>query len=99
MKPKRSGPPPGPRPPARSRLTWGLLAVAVLQPAVLGAGLVFLPRRGGPPQVLVSPVAHFPPSVLAFDRQALGPESGFRPQITNVTIVDLDKDGRAEVIA
>src|SRR5262245_12158112 len=98
MNPKRSGPPPAPRPPARSRLTWGLLAVAVLQSVILGAGLAFLPHRDGPPPVLASPVAHFPPSALAFDRRPLGPEPEFRPQITNVKIVELDKDGRADVI-
>lgn len=98
MKPKRSGPPPAPRPLARSRFTRGLLAVAVLQPVVLGAGLVFLPPRGGPPQVLVSRVAHFLPSALSFHRQTLGPEPGFRPQITNVKIVDLDNDGLMDVI-
>jgi hypothetical protein len=75
-----------------------LLAVAVLQPAVLGAGLVLLPVRQAPPHVLVSPVAHFLPSALSFHRKSLGRESGLRPQITNVKIVDLDQDGRPDVI-
>jgi len=48
--------------------------------------------------VFVSPVAHFPPSNLSFQRQTLGPDPGFRPQITNVKIVDLDRDGRPDVI-
>src|SRR5262249_62344661 len=97
--PRTPGAPPRPfPPPARSRLTQSLLAVPVRQPVVLGAGLAFLPERGGPPPVWASPVAHFPPSALAFDRQTLGPEPGFRPQITNVKVVDLDRDGRPDVI-
>src|SRR5690349_2260795 len=98
MKPNLSGLPTASPQPGWSRFTRGLLAVAILQPALLGAAFVLLPARGEPPAVLASPVAHFPPSNLAFHRQTLGPEPGFRPQITNVKIVDLDQDGRPDVI-
>lgn len=84
--------------PDRYRLTYWLLAVAVLLAVAIGAGLALLPLQGDPLPVHASPVSHFPKANLAFERQTLGPAPGFRPQITNVQIVDLDKDGRSDVI-
>src|SRR5205085_5358053 len=93
-----SGPALAPFPPKRSRLTRAMVAVVVLQPLVIGAGLAYLPLPRSSVAIHASPVCHFPPAALAFDRQTLGPEPGFRPQITNVKIVDLDKDGLMDVI-
>src|SRR5262245_1033455 len=81
-----------------NRLTRWLLAAAIILPVVIAAGLIVLPPRGGPVPVHASGVSHFPPATLAFDRQTLGPQPGFRPQITNVKIVDLDQDGRMDVL-
>jgi hypothetical protein len=89
-----------PPPPTRAlRVTWALLAAALLIPLGLAVGLPRLPPRGGTPTLHASPVSHFPPSPLAFDRWTLGPEPGYRPQITHVKIVDLDGDGLLDVIA
>ena len=57
-----------------------------------------MPDRGTPVPVILSEVTHFPPTALAFDQKTLGPEPGFRPRITNVRVVDLDKDGRDDVL-
>src|SRR5262249_18471884 len=93
MDPKHSGPVPG-----RARLTWSLAAAAVLLPAVLGP-LIYLLPHGEPVPTFTSPVCRFPSSALAFDRQSLGQDPGFRPQVTNVKIVDLDGDGLQDVLA
>lgn len=81
-----------------SRLTGSLLAAAVLLPLATWAALAFLPPWGERVATLASPVSHFPPANLAFDQKTLGPEPGFRPQITQVRMVDLDKDGRLDVL-
>ncbi len=74
------------------------MAIAVLQPIAMGAGLAYLPYQGAPVSIHGSPVVHFPHAALAFDQQTIGPEPGFRPQITNVKIVDLDRDGLQDVL-
>ena len=81
-----------------SRLTWVLLAVAVLLPVGIAIGLPFLPEHGEAVPVHPSPVSHFPASTLPFDVQAIGPEPGYRPRITNVRIVDFDNDGFADIL-
>ncbi|HEY8504697.1 MAG TPA: VCBS repeat-containing protein, partial [Gemmataceae bacterium] len=91
-------PPEQPPRPRRRHLTGWLLAAAVLLPALIAAGLAYLPPGGSPVPVHASPVSHFPPAGLAFERKTLGPEPGFRPQITNVKVVDLDADGLADVL-
>src|SRR5207302_5124493 len=82
----------------RTRLTWGLAAVAVVLPLGFAVGLGRIEPHGPPPALHASPVSHFPPAGLTFDRRTLGPEPGYRPQITNVRIVDLDRDGRPDVL-
>jgi hypothetical protein len=89
-------PPPAAR---RSRANLALAAVALLIPVGVVIGLPYLPARGGAVAVHPSTVSHFPPAKLAFERQTLGREPGYRPQITNVRIADLDRDGRADVLA
>ena len=76
-----------------------LLAVAVLLPIGIAVGLPYLPPLGGPPPLLVSPVSHFPPAYQSFDRRAIGPDQGFSPIVTNVKVVDLDRDGRPDILA
>jgi hypothetical protein len=58
-----------------------------------------LPPHGGALPLHTSPVTRFPPAAFKFDRRTLGLESSFRPQITNVKIVDLDQDGLPDVLA
>ncbi|MCI0699966.1 MAG: VCBS repeat-containing protein [Planctomycetia bacterium] len=79
-----------------SRLTWILLALAVLIPIGIASGLRYLPASSVP--VITSQVSHFPPADLAFDQRELGPTPGFRPRITHVRIVDLNKDAQPEVL-
>src|SRR5262245_42144724 len=81
-----------------TRLTWVLLGAAIVIPVGFAVALSRLSPDGTPLSVHASPVSHFPPTALAFDQQPLGPSGGFRPRITNVRIVDLDKDGRPEVL-
>src|SRR5262245_28149560 len=84
-------------PPARaSRLIWVLLVVAIVIPVGIAFAIPRLPKRSVP--IHTSSVSHFPPSALAFERRTLGPEPGLRPRITNVRIVDLDKDGHLDVL-
>lgn len=98
MEQNRAAPSLAPSRQRASRLTQWLLGGAVLQPVLIWAALTFLPLHGESLPVSPSPVSHFPLSALRFDQRTLGPEPGFRPQITNVQIVDLDKDGRIDVI-
>jgi hypothetical protein len=90
-------PHPAPAPRRRPWLTAALLAAAVLVPAGVAAALAYLPADRSLP-VFASPVAVFPPSDLRLDPVALG-AVGYRPQIANVRIFDLDRDGRPDVIA
>lgn len=86
--------PPNPRQPRRVQ---ALFVVALLIPVLAGIAPYVLP--GTPLPVLISPVSHFPPTSLAFAAQTLGPAPGPRPRIANVRIVDLDRDGRPDVLA
>lgn len=70
----------------------------MLLPLVIWAMLTFIPPWSERIAIFTSPFAHFPPATLTFDQKSLGPEPGFRPQITQVRIVDLDKDGRQDVL-
>jgi hypothetical protein len=90
--------PPPPERPRRSRLTPALAAAAVLVPVAFAVAWPYLPDRGAPVPVRASPVSHFPPASLALDRQTLGREPGHRPRVTGVQIVDLDRDGRNDVL-
>src|SRR5262249_8194821 len=83
--------------PTRSGITCILVAVALLLPGLIAFGLTQLPLHSVP--LHTSPVAHFPPASIAFENHTLGPKPGFRPQITNVQIVDLDRDGLMDLIA
>jgi hypothetical protein len=84
--------------PRSPRLTLCLLVVAILLPLAAAAALPYLPRRHDAMPARPSPVSHFPPTTLTFEQKPLGPAPGFRPQITNVQIADLDRDGRMDVI-
>ena len=65
------------------------------------ATLWMLPRipAAGPVLEAVSQGSSFPPSPLAFSRSTVGPEPVYHPWITNVKIVDFDRDGRNDVLA
>ncbi len=79
--------------------TWLLAAVAVALPVGIAVGLPSIPPRGEPPQLLDVTGTHFQPASLAFDRQTVGPEPGYRPRITNVRTADLDRDGKPDILA
>lgn len=78
----------------RVLLVWGLV---VLLPGVGAVAWPFL----GPAElaVFLSPVSHFPAAEWPCDKQILGAAPRFRPRITHVRIVDLDQDGRMDILA
>src|SRR5262245_40955871 len=80
-------------------LTLGLVAVAVVLPVGILAGLPYVPPGGAPPPLQADAASRFPPSTLPLLQTTLGPSPGYRPLITNVQIADLDRDGIPDVIA
>src|SRR5262249_50707364 len=76
-----------------------LLGLAVLLPAGLVVGLPYVPPGGAPPAVEAVAVTAPTPSLLPLVQTTTGPEPGYRPLITNVQIVDFDRDGIPDVIA
>ncbi len=90
--------PRAPDSPGQSRRLRIALAVAAFGvPAIVAAILAILPARSLP--LRPSPVSHFPPASLAFAPRPVGPTGGARPRIANVRAADLDRDGRAELLA
>jgi hypothetical protein len=89
---------PHPQVPLRSRLTPVLLCVAVLLP--IG---IYLARPAAPlpepPELRLPEPQVFAPSPLSLTQANLGRPPGYRPLITNVSIVDLDRDGIPDVLA
>lgn len=90
------------KPHPRPWFTLALLAVALALPV----GIYFVHARSrpapvapSPPELLASAGVSFPPSELPFTRSTLGPPPGYRPLITNVRIIDLDRDGIPDVVA
>jgi hypothetical protein len=75
----------------------GFLIVAI--PIATYLALPFVPQSG----VLLEPVAadgsRFEPSPLAFERREIGSVPQQHPLIANVQIVDVDGDGRNEILA
>ena len=82
----------------RSFLLRRASIVAVIAiPILVLLGLQLLPVKRL--RVFESPVSHFPPTSLEFSRTNIGPEPGLRPRIANVAVVDLDRDGRQDILA
>jgi hypothetical protein len=81
-----------------SRWTVLLLVLAVVIPL---AGFLALPRLlpSEPMPLLPSGGSTFAPSRLKFQSQPWPPESDRAPRLTHVSIVDLDADGRPDVLA
>jgi hypothetical protein len=95
-----SGPVTPPAPRARvNRWTIVLGAVAIALPLALAAIWPRLPALGPPPALLAGQGSSFPRSTLPLEASSLGIPPRDRPLITNVNIVDLDGDGRQEVLA
>lgn len=87
-------------PSERSRRSWLTLLLAVSVVVVPVAGycvVVFAPAPEPPPAR--HPVATFPRSKLPFRAEVFGPAADGPEQITNVQILDFDKDGKNDVIA
>jgi hypothetical protein len=78
------------------RLTLILTMVAVVLPVGVLLALPFVPPGGTP--ALAPPLPPAAPSSLPLEQMALG-AVGYRPLITNVQIVDLDRDGVPDVVA
>lgn len=79
-------------------ITRGLVGLIVAVPIVVIAGWSSLPSNGGPATVHVSQVTQFITSSWQFDRQTIGAEPRDKPMIGNVRLVDLDKDGKLDLL-
>lgn len=75
-----------------------LLILVVLIPVLTWLFLPGLPSLGQAPE-LFSGGTTYPASPLKWEREAMGGEPAGLPLITNVQIVDLDGDGKNEVLA
>ncbi|MCX8139754.1 MAG: VCBS repeat-containing protein [Gemmataceae bacterium] len=86
--------------PSSGRRGWRVLLVWTVAVLLPGAGAVAWPYLG-PAEVEVcsSPVSHFPAAEWPYDKQILGAAPRFRPRITHVRLVDLDQDGRMDILA
>lgn len=78
-------------------MVW-LSVAAIVLPALLFAGWTASAGRGRLDQY-PSGGTSFPPSSLGLRKQSLGAAPDVPPWITNVQIVDLDKDGMKDVVA
>jgi len=73
--------------------------IAVILPLTMVAAWPRLPALGSPPKLLAGQGSAFPSSRLPLDPMAVGAPARDQPLITNVKIVDLDGDGRQDVLA
>jgi hypothetical protein len=93
---------PPPLPPSRLRQCWitpVLFAVALALPVAIYFALPRLAPAGAPPELRPLEYPAFEPSFLQFAQANLGRQPRYRPLITNVQIVDLDRDGIPDVVA
>src|SRR5262245_3757611 len=82
----------------RPRLTVLLVACALALPVAILLGLPHVPALRKVPEA-PSPVrVSFPASTLPFTETTLGRAPAGKPLITNVQIVDLDRDGIPDVL-
>jgi hypothetical protein len=74
-----------------------LWVLVVLLPVIGGVAWPYLEPAAL--EVFSSPVSHFPAAEWPADKRMLGSAPRFRPRITHVRIVDLDQDGRIDILA
>jgi hypothetical protein len=82
----------------RPNLTAVLIPIAVLLPAGIYFGLPLLPALGDAPETPATVQVAFPASTLPLKQSTLGRTPKGQPLITNVQIVDLDRDGIPDVL-
>src|SRR5262245_2697231 len=85
--------------PGGRRRTLLLAAIAVVLPAAMYFGLGRVTPAGSPPELRGASLPTIEPSAWALPAATLGPPGDYRPMVTNVKIVDLDKDGLPDVLA
>lgn len=83
----------------RSRLTIVLVAAVVLTPIALAWAIQSVEPIEVPLAAIKTDYMQFPATRWPFEPGRIGPEPRYRPRITNVQIVDLDKDGLPDVLA
>jgi hypothetical protein len=88
-------------PPARRRslIRAGLAAAALLIPVGFYFLLPHVRPRGAPPALLLPEATTFPASALPLAPVAFGAAGSPQSKITHVQIADLDRDGRADILA
>lgn len=84
---------------SKSPLVATLAGVAIALPFALWLGLPLVPARRTVPLVSSPVQTSFPVSKVPLKQQTLGSAPQGKPLITNVQIVDLDRDGIADVLA
>jgi hypothetical protein len=78
-------------------ILWGVLAI--LLPLALFTLWSRIPALGSPPKLLAGQGSSFPASTLLLEATPLGAPAKDQPLITHVQIVDLDGDGKQDVLA
>jgi len=78
-------------------ILWSLLAIVL--PLALFAIWPRLPALGSPPKLLAGQSSSFSASTLPLDATPLGAPAQDQPLITHVQVVDLDGDGKQDVLA
>src|SRR5262245_15359182 len=83
----------------RPRLPWILLCIALILPIGIIFGLPHVPSRRVATQARSPASTTFPVSTLQLTKSTLGRAPAGKPLITNVQIIDLDRDGLPDVLA
>jgi len=80
------------------RSTVGLALIALLLPVGIYFVQPYLPALGKVSEPAVPTQVSFPPTSLQLTKSTLGPAAAGQPLITNVQIIDLDRDGLPDVL-
>jgi hypothetical protein len=83
----------------RPPLTALYIVVALLLPVGIYVGVPLLPRLGAAREAQAPVQVTFPAATLPLTKSTLGREATGKPLITNVQIVDLDRDGLMDALA
>jgi hypothetical protein len=95
LKRTKAAPLKGPR---LSLATSTLIVVAIALPVIVAILLPWVPSLGAPPKLLPGHGTSLPLAQLALEQKTIGPAASDQPLIAHVQIVDLDNDGRNDLL-